>query len=170
MVKNKLANVTKKADLKENMWVKLKTCFAIYFVWPLSLQVGPLNTLSNPPKSWVRQILFFAMPGFWKCLVKPPFPIKVKQSWLYFICFRTSLFLLDDPKNFTKDELGPFFILLFTHLHFIYLSLCNTLFGSLWFIFLHEAQVYIFHDLRSYLFILVIYEKTSYNVHCSFTH
>ena len=27
MVKNKLANVTKKADLKENMWVKLKTCF-----------------------------------------------------------------------------------------------------------------------------------------------
>ena len=52
-------------------------------------------------------------------------------SWSYFIIFRTSLFLLDDPKNFTQDELGPFFILLFTHLHFIYLSLCNTLFGSL---------------------------------------
>ena len=92
---------------------------------------------------------FFAMPGFWKCLVKPPFPIKLKQFWLYFICFRTSLFLLDDPKNFTKDELGPFFILLFTlvtlftHLYFIFLSICNV-FGSLWFIYLHEAQVYSF--------------------------
>ena len=57
-------------------------------------------------------------------------------SWSYFIIFRTSLFLLDDPKNFTQDELGPFFILLFTlvtlftHLYFIYLSLCNV-FGSL---------------------------------------
>ena len=62
MVKNKLANVTKKADLKENMWVKLKTCFAIYcklylaiitFGWPFehivestkSLGMGQTNPL-----------------------------------------------------------------------------------------------------------------------------
>ena len=116
--------------------------FIVHCIWPLSLLVGPSNTLSNQPKvlAWVRPILFSAMPGFRKCLFKPPFPIKVKQSWCpgcIIIIFRTSLFLLDDPKNFTQDELGPFFILLFTlfiHLHFIYFSLCNVLFGPLWFI------------------------------------